>query len=85
MFGNLDPKKMAQVQKISSQIDGEVKVDYRTKTITIKLDTQDQQAMVIVQQLLSQFSVAIATQLNSFFAIKGRFVEVGKDQNAAGK
>lgn len=74
----VDPAKMAEMQKVSQHINGKIRVDYADKTITIGLSSVMPEAAVLIPDMLSQFAGALATQLSSFFAIKGEIVEVNK-------
>lgn len=76
MMGSLDPQKMAQVQKVSGNIKGIIKVDYKEKSMTMTLATTDEDAQKLVNGLLEQMSEALATQLQAFFAINGEIREV---------
>ena len=77
----IDPKKMAQVQQISQFIAGKITVNYKESTILIALNTDNADAQVLVNTLLDQFSGSLATQLSSFFSIKGEIEEIGKPES----
>ncbi len=74
----VDPAQMAEVQKVSKHILGKIKVDYAANTVTIGLSSDITEAAGIIPNILSQFAGALATQLSSFFAIRGEIVEVNK-------
>ena len=78
MVMGLDPKKMAVVQEVSRHINGEIRINYPTQTVEIKLFSEVPAAVEIIPSLLDQFATALAAQLSSFFAIQGTIVEVGK-------
>ena len=80
MMPQLDPQKMAQVQQISQHIKGEITVDYKKSTILIALVTNNPEAQALVNTLLDQFSGSLATQLSSFFSIRGEIEEIGKPE-----
>lgn len=80
MVMGVDPKKMAQMQAVSQHIDGVIRVDYAESMVTIKFSSRVSEAVELIPELLEQFSGALATQLSSFFAIKGELVEVNKPQ-----
>lgn len=74
----VDPTKMAEMQKVSQHIIGKITVDYKVRTVTIQMSSSVPEAVALIPELLSQFSGALATQLSSFFAIKGEIVEINK-------
>lgn len=78
MMPGVDPQKLAQVQQVSQYIKGEIVIDYNESIVTIKMLSDNQQAVQIIPGLLSQFAEGLAVQLQSFFAIKGEIIEVGK-------
>lgn len=75
-LGSLDPKKVQQVQQVSQRIKGEIKVDYTKYTITLKFIPSDTESEQFTKSLLPQFSETLATQLVSFFRIKGEIIEI---------
>jgi len=78
MMPGVDPQKLAQVQQVSQYIKGEIVIDYNDGTVTIKMLSDNQQAVQMIPGLLGQFAEGLAVQLQSFFAIKGEIIEVGK-------
>ncbi len=77
-MGKLDPKKVQRVQEISKKLKGEIKVNYDKNTITLKFIPTDTESEDFAKSLLPQWSEALATQLHSFFKIKGEIIEIGK-------
>ena len=75
-MGSIDQKKMQQVQQISQNIKGEITVNYIKNTINLKFIPNDDQSEQFVKSLLPQFSETLATQLSTFFKIKGEIIEV---------
>jgi len=78
MVMGVDPQKMAQMQAVSQYINGVIRIDYAESMVTIKFSSERPEAKELIPELLEQFSGALATQLSSFFAIKGELVEVNK-------
>lgn len=74
----VDPQKMAVMQKVSQHINGVIRIDYAAKTVLLSFSSVDPEAVVLIPELLSQFSGALAQQLSAFFAIKGEIIEVNK-------
>lgn len=74
----LDPKQMAAMQEVSKFIKGVIRVDYNDNTMSITFSSDMQNAAALIPNLLDQFSTALATQLSSFFSIKGEIIEIGK-------
>ena len=74
----LDPKQMAAMQEVSKFISGVIRVNYNDNTMQIEFSSDLQNAQALIPNLLDQFSTALATQLSSFFAIKGEIIEIGK-------
>ncbi len=74
----LDPKQMAAMQEVSKDIKAVVRVDYNNNTMQVAFSSDMPNAQALLPNLLDQFSTALATQLSSFFAIKGEIIEIGK-------
>ena len=74
----IDPKQMAAMQEVSKFIKGVIRVDYNDNTMQVAFSSDMQNAAALIPNLLEQFSTALATQLSSFFAIKGEIIEIGK-------
>ncbi len=74
----LDPKQMAAMQEVSKFIKGVIRVDYNDNTMQVAFSSEMPNAAALIPNLLDQFSTALATQLSSFFAIKGEIIEIGK-------
>ena len=74
----IDPQKLQQMQQVSQHIKARIAINYKTNSATIELFSENPQAVQLLPELLSQFAGGLATQLNSFFAIKGEIVEIGK-------
>lgn len=78
MAMNLDPKEMAKVQQVSSKINAEIKVIYPTHEIRLKLTPTTKESEAFIQRFIPQFAEMTATQLSTFFGIRGDIVDVGK-------
>lgn len=74
----IDPKKLAEVQEVSKFIDAEIVVDYKRNLVRLALSSDNPASAQMIPGLLSQLAEGLATQLNSFFAIKGELVEIKK-------
>jgi len=74
----IDPAKLAAVQQTSQNIKAKIVINYKEDSATIKLSSNDPQAAALIPGLLSQFVEGLATQLSSFFAIRGEISEIGK-------
>ena len=77
-MGSLDQNKVRQVQRVSQKIKGEIKINNAKGTITIKFIPIDEEGAQFAKSLIPQFAETLATQLSSFFKIKGEIIEVGK-------
>ena len=77
----VDPAQVIEMQKVSQYITAELKIDYTEKSVVIKLDSDVAEAAALIPQLLSQFTDALAQQLNSFFAITCKIIEVNKPES----
>ncbi len=75
-----DPAQLAAVQKVSQYIKGKIKIDYKENSVTVSLSSEVQEAINLLPELVGQLGTALATQLSSFFAIKGEIVEVSKPE-----
>ncbi len=71
-----DPEKMMQVQKVTGKIKATIEVDRTKRTLTLSMDAQNAEALNAVEGLLDQLATALATQLQTFFAIEGEIIEV---------
>jgi hypothetical protein len=78
MVMNIDPKEMAKVQQVSNKINAEIKVIYPTHEIHIKLTPTTKESTAFVERFVPQFAEMTATQLSTFFGIRGDIVDVGK-------
>lgn len=78
MMPGVDPQKLAQVQQFSQYIKAEIVINYNVGTVTIKMFSDNQQSVQMIPGLLSQLAEGLAVQLQSFFAIQGEIIEVGK-------
>ncbi len=74
----LDPKQMAAMQEVSKFIKGAIRVNYNDNTMLVAFTSEMPNAAALIPNLLDQFSNALATQLSSFFEIKGEITEIGK-------
>lgn len=79
MFPKMDPEKMKEVQAISGQIRGEIRVDHKENTINMAFKTENPDAKNMLQRLVPQFAEAMAQQLGAFFNIKGEIIDVNKE------
>lgn len=71
-----DPEKMAQVQKVTSKISAVIEVDSAKRSLTLTMESKDPEASNAIGGLLDQLATGLATQLQSFFNIKGEIVEI---------
>jgi len=72
----LDPQKLLEVQRITQFITGSIEVDAEAGKIELILTTDNPEAALVIPSLVSQFADQLATQLSSFFMIKGGIIEV---------
>jgi len=79
MVMGVDPAQMAKMQEVSQFIKATVTIGYKENSLHILFSTDNPEAIALIPQLLEQFSNALATQLSSFFAIKGEIIEKGKE------
>jgi hypothetical protein len=78
MIPGMDPAKLAAVQQTSQHINAEIEVNYNESAVKIAMTSENPEAVAMIPGLLKQFAEGLAVQLQSFFAIKGQLVEVGK-------
>lgn len=79
MAMNLDPKKVAAVQNISSQIVGTITTDYKDGTIYIEFTAATPEADAFMKEkLLAQLPALLAQQLGVMFRIKGELIDVNR-------
>ncbi len=78
MFPQMDKEKMAQVQQVSSLIQGKIKVDHKDHSINISFTTQDEKAKKMLANLVPNFAEGLAQQLGAFFNIRGEIIDVNK-------
>jgi len=78
MMPNVDPKKMAEVQKTSSRINAEIRILHADHEIRIKLTPTTPESTAFVEKFLPTFAENMATQLGTFFGIRGEIISVGK-------
>lgn len=83
MMPNLDKTKMEAVQKIASNIDGEITVSYPDNSILVKFKPHDEKSKEFVKNLLPQFADTLGTQLHAFFKISGKMIII-KDKEKKG-
>ncbi len=79
MFPKMDPEKMKEVQQISGQILGQIRIDHKESSINIAFKTENQDAKNMLKRLVPQFAEAMAQQLGAFFNIKGEIIDVNKE------
>lgn len=74
----VDPVRLAQTQEVTKNITGVIILDYKESSATITFAATDEAAKKALPELLETFTKALAQQLSSFFAIKGKIVERNK-------
>jgi len=74
----VDPQKVLEMQKVSKYITAELRIDYKEKSVAIRMFSDVPEAAALIPELLGQFTDALGQQLNSVFAITGRIIEVNK-------
>lgn len=74
MIPGIDPKGLANVQRISSRINGTVIIDGKEGETVLRLSSTDKEAREAIPAMLEQFSKALADQLNMFFRIQGKII-----------
>lgn len=77
MVMGIDPKKLAAVQEISKHINASIELNFKTEQVILSLVSDVPEAKAAIPDLLEQFTNGLATQLSSFFAIKGEIEQVG--------
>lgn len=78
----IDPQKMAQMQEVSRNISSVIRIDHAANTITVKMSSNEPQAIALIPSLIEQFARALAQQLSAFFAITGEIIDVNKPDEA---
>ncbi len=76
----VDPAQLIEMQKVSKFITAELRIDYAENKVVITMASEVQEAVNLIPELLGQFTDALGQQLNSFFAITGKIVEVNKPE-----
>ncbi len=79
MVLGVNPQQLMEMQKVSKDIKGVIKINFKENTVQLFLSSDVPDAQALIPQLLEQFSGALAQQLSSFFAIKGELIETGKE------
>lgn len=79
MTSNMDPEKLAEVQKTSSRINATIRILHAEHEIRLKLVPTTPESMNFVKRFLPQFAETMAAQLSAFFEIKGEIIDVGKE------
>lgn len=74
----IDPKQMAEMQKVSGLITAKIVIDQNEPSVKLSMSSDNPQAIELIPGLISQFADALAMQLSSFFAIKGKITEIKK-------
>ena len=80
MMPQINPEQMKQVQAVSSGIHAKMVRDYKDNSVTLQLSVPsgNKQAITLSNKILNQFTDMLATQLSSFFAIKGEIIDRNK-------
>lgn len=78
MVLGVDPRQLADMQKVTQHINGVIRVDYATKTLTVSLSSSVPEAAAVIPGLLSQFADSLAQQFSAYLAIKGEIIEVNR-------
>lgn len=79
MTSQLDPEKLAEVQKTSGQINAEMRILHKEHEIHLKLIPTSPESLNFVKTFLPQFAATMANQLSAFFSIRGEIIDVGKE------
>jgi hypothetical protein len=82
MFG-VDPQMLARAQEIGNKVAGQIIVDYKENTITLKLEPKGDDAQKSVDFIMTQFPAAFGQQLTTFFGIRGQLIK--RNESLRGK
>ena len=74
----VNPEQLAAVQKVSHHIKGKITIDHAAPSVLVELSTNNEEAKLLLPQLIAQLGDALAVQLTSYFAIDGEIVEKNK-------
>jgi len=74
----VDPQELARAQEYGQHMHADIRVDYKTYTVEMKFSSNISGMDQFVRDFLQQFSLGLANQLQSYFAIKGKITELGK-------
>lgn len=74
----VDPQELARAQEYGQHLHADIRVDYSAYTVEMKFTSDVSGLDQFIKEFLQQFSVGLANQLHSYFAVKGQIVEVGK-------
>ena len=79
--GMIDPALLKKAQTIGQHISGKIVVNYDDNTVTLDLAATTPESRAMLPTFIDKLAESMASQLGSFFAIKGEIVEVGtKDE-----
>ncbi len=67
----VDPKKLAEIQKVTKDIRAEVTIDAQNGSFTVQLSSDAPGAQGAIPNLTSQLVTSLSQQLSVFFGIKG--------------
>jgi len=76
----VDPQQLAKIQAVSKFINAKMTVNYKENSILLELTADQAEARELIPSLIEQLSGLLATQLNTFFAMSGELVEIGKKE-----
>jgi len=74
----IDPAQMAGMQKVSGLITAKIVIDHKEPSVKLTMSSDNPQAAELIPKLINQFADALAMQLSSFFAIRGKITEINK-------
>ena len=71
---NIDPKQLAAAKEIGKHVEAKIMIDKTASSLTLTLTPIDGQGAQYTSKLLSQMASGLATQLKTFFDIKGKMI-----------
>lgn len=78
MMGNMDPEKVKKVQEVSSRTNAEIRILHDEHEIRLKFVPSTPESLEFVKNFTSQFAETVASQLSTFFGIRGSITDVGQ-------
>ncbi len=70
----VNPEHLKAVQAVSHHIKGKITIDHGAPSVLVVLSTENEEAKLLLPNLVAQLGDALAVQLTTYFAIDGEIV-----------